>query len=115
MDKIKSEDGFTILETLVSFLILGILAVVIFTILSNLYTNPALVLKQEAFSLASNEINYSMFNTVGDTSYFSEHKNLIIERNIIKENGLDEIIIKVTHKQSKRLLVELEAYKKNNN
>ena len=59
MDLLKREDGFTIIESLVSIVLLGLIAGMSIMVISRIYTNPKMLIKGEAGMIASQEIDYS--------------------------------------------------------
>lgn len=105
MDILKTEHGFSIIETLVAIIILGLLAVFITSFFNQMLRNPQLVLRTKAIYLAEQEINYCINRKAfNDTSYINNEFNLLILRQVItyennfkinvsvKKNSLDNLV-----------------------
>ena len=110
MDILK-QDGYSIIETLVSFVILGLIVTFTVGVYLNLFHNPKLILKSEALHLASHEMDCVLNNkTYNDTTYLNEHKNLQILRKISREESLFRVDILVFFVPNKTELIDLSAY-----
>lgn len=112
---IKSDDGFTIIESLVSLLIIGLVVSLCIIFLNILFSNPGLFLKSEALNAASREIERCIeYRYTNDTTYTTSN-NLVINRNIKVENNIIYADINVLHREkSKNILTLHVAYKKEN-
>lgn len=89
MDILKKENGSTIIEALVTIVLIGILVILTAGFVNMLLTNSTLV-KQEALSLAYQEMDRTLSQvTLNDTIYRNEKGNMSVRRIITEdENGL---------------------------
>ena len=110
MGILNDENGSSLIETLVSMLILGIVVVIFFSIYIKIFTNPILVYKSEALSMANQEVMNSINKKVcSDTSYYNLNNNLLVERVIEGTNGLYKVQVTVSYSQGQKNLVTLSG------
>ncbi len=113
MDLLKNENGSTILEALVVIILIGILSVLTMTFF-NVILNTSLRTKQEAQTLAYQELNRTISQAARSDSIYLNHKgNLIISRNITEEERYikAEIEIKKSSSDSTIILVRSKYLK----
>lgn len=114
MVKLKDESGYTIIESLVSLSVLGMLIVLTATILMKVFYNPKLILRNEALLLAKNEIGNSIrYKSTIDSTYTSANGNLLIERRITLQRSLHQIEVSVKMVNSEKEIIRLSASVKN--
>ncbi|MBL1214646.1 MAG: hypothetical protein HND52_14930 [Ignavibacteriae bacterium] len=110
MVALKDDSGYSILETLVSITILGLIAGITVLMLNGILKNPKLLLIDEAINLVYNEINFSMSSkTLTDTSYFNRSGNIKVERKIIQSHKTSKIIVNAKFKGTNKLLVSMNT------
>lgn len=108
--KRKDENGFTLIETLVSLLILGILVTLTMIMLNKIYANPKILLGREALRLAEAELTYCVNNTsLNDTIYTNERQNLKVKRKITDEGKLAKVEIAVVMNGNNKEILRLET------
>jgi len=96
MDKLKDQSGYTIMETLVSILLIGIIITLFAMFFNQVFSNPKLLLRSEALNLANQEVERSInTKSTTDTSYTNNQANLRIERKIESEESLVKAIVSV--------------------
>ncbi|PIP77570.1 MAG: hypothetical protein COW85_08310 [Ignavibacteria bacterium CG22_combo_CG10-13_8_21_14_all_37_15] len=111
MDILKREEGVSIIESLVSIVILGLIVVSGVMVMSGLFTHPRALLKGEACQLASSEIDFSLKHTsLIDTSYTNSTGNLLVKRHIAEIDSLTRIEVKVTYKGTSEEVATLAVY-----
>ena len=114
MDKLNSQDGYTITETLVGIILLGITITLFSFFFNQVFRNPKILLRSEALYLADQEIEFSINHRITrDTSYINEKGNLLAERIIAKTNGLNKATISVLSKTNKQNILSLSVLYKN--
>jgi prepilin-type N-terminal cleavage/methylation domain-containing protein len=108
------EDGFSLIETLVVILLLGLLVTFTASFFNDLFNKPALFLKYQALRLADREMNYCLNNQVTtDTSYIFPKHNLNVQRTITEElNGYDINVSVSVNNDLKNNIVSLSAFEK---
>lgn len=110
MDKMKSESGFTILESLVGILILGIMLILFAVFFNQIFNNPKLLHRSEAFILAKQEIEKCKNKRLTkDTLYFNEKENLSIVRDINLINNIINAKVTVETKLDKKKILSLSV------
>jgi len=110
LDLLKSENGFTIIETLVAILLLGLLVVGATGFFGTLYNSPKILLRNEALALASNEIDRCIsYRILTDTLYKNPVGNLQVKRNVIMKADLNEVIVGVYWSDKNKKLIELKV------
>ena len=111
MGILKQEDGVTIIESLVSIVILGVIVMMTVFVIKGLFTHPRALLKGEACQLASQEIDYSLkYKPVNDTSYKNAKGNLLLNRQVSKADDLTRIEVKVTYAGTGEEVATLGVY-----
>ena len=106
----NNQSGFSLIETLVSMVILGLLVTFTIMFFNNIYSNPKLLLRSEALLLADVEISKCMnFKLASDTSYINLNGNLEVIRNVIREERLLKVAITVRAKSNKKEILKLET------
>ncbi|MBI1937431.1 MAG: type II secretion system protein [Ignavibacteriales bacterium] len=110
MGILKDQSGYTLIETLVSIGLLGVLIVLSAMVYKNFFSNPKILLRNEALYLANNEIVNSINKKIfTDTAYTNENKNLSIERKITGMGRFNRVEVVVTTVQDPKELVKLSA------
>ncbi|MCU7500921.1 MAG: prepilin-type N-terminal cleavage/methylation domain-containing protein [Ignavibacteria bacterium] len=110
---IKNEQGFTIIETLTAIVILGLIMIFSAMLVKRFFFSPKALLKGDALTLASAEMERSLSRNVSnDTSYSNSAGNLLIERKISVKDSLQSINVSVMTKNSAEVVLTLHAYKK---
>ncbi len=108
----RNNSGFSLIETLVSITIFGILLSLSIAMFTRLNTNPAVWYKSKALVYAKQEIRkIRQLNIIKDTSFVLPNKSLKLIREVKDENNMYNICIKVVHKDS-LLLAELMMRKR---
>lgn len=103
---VLDDNGFSMIEGLVSILLVGLILGLSFIILNNLAGSPKLIKRGEAFNLSNQEIQYCKNDTgIEDTSYTIN--GLTVTRSITDRNSFNEFIIRVKCKSNDKTLVEL--------
>lgn len=114
MDQLNNENGFTLIEILVSMVILGILVTLTVLFINTFFSNPVTLFRAEALNVAKVEINYACeFKRDNDSSYTAGNGNLLVERKIMIEEKVTEVFVSVIHKPTEKLLVELNKIYRN--
>lgn len=110
MGILKDESGTTLIETLVSIGLLGVLIVLSVMVYKNFFSNPKMLLRNEALYLANQEISNSInMKFITDTVYSNENGNLTVERKIYDMETFNKIVVSVVFLQNKKELVKLSA------
>jgi len=111
MGVLKQDDGFSIIEALVSIIILGIIITLGVILIKGIYSHPKALLRGEAFILASQEIDHSIKSKVqNDTSYTNSVGNLTINRQLIPQGDLNKISVTVTFNSTKEDIVSFNVF-----
>jgi len=96
MDILNQDSGFSIIETLVTILIVGILIIIVSIFMETIFSNPRLFLKSKALYLGQEEINYVINHSAyTDTSYFNNKANLFVNRQITELDKVYKINVSV--------------------
>lgn len=114
MDILRKDGGFSLIETLVAMLLLGLLVTFTVTFFNDLFDKPSIFLKNQALCIAYDEMNYCLNQKIStDTTYVSNQKNLSVNRNITRElYGYDlNVNVYLTDNQKKNI-VSLSAFMK---
>lgn len=108
---ISRKSGFTIIETLVAIILLGLVSTMGIMVFNQLWGNKAIMLKKEAFLYASQEIDRCIDERlVSDTVYYSNSRTLKVNRKIEPEGNLNKIIVNIQDsKNTVRNIVELSV------
>lgn len=107
----KREEGVTIIESLVSIVILGVIVMLTVFVIRGLFTHPRALLQGEACRLASQEIDYSLkYKPAADTSYKNAKGNLLLTRKVSASGGLIRIDVKVTYTGNGEEVAALGVY-----
>ncbi len=110
MGILKDESGYTLIETLVSIGLLGILIVLSATAYTRFFDNPKILLRNEALYMANQEITNSINKKIfTDTTYANENQNLEVRRNVFDVQKLYRIEVAVVFVQTQKELVRLSA------
>lgn len=110
---LRNNEGFSLVETLVSIVIAGITITLGITAYTSIISNPDLTYKNEAFLLASDCIDNSLSNRAfSDTAYYNSTGYLRIERKVIIVNSLNLISVEVTYVRKNKRLILLEVLSK---
>lgn len=114
MDQLKGDRGFTLIEVLVSMVILGILTTLTVLFINTFFSNPMVLFRAEALNIAKGELNRCIENKLeNDTTFTSGNGSLLIERKIVIEERLTTVNIIVTHKPTERKIINLDRIYKN--
>lgn len=110
MDKLKNQNGYTLIETLVSIIILG-LAIGFFAVFfKQIYANSKILLKSDAIVLANHEIERCInFKIVSDTNYFNSLGNLMVSRKIESLGKLNNALVSIASDSGKKEIITLSA------
>ncbi|MBI2417304.1 MAG: prepilin-type N-terminal cleavage/methylation domain-containing protein [Ignavibacteriales bacterium] len=96
---LKNQDGYSLIESLVSIVLLGLIVVFSTMAVTGLFTRPKILLKGEACLMAEQEINYSLkYHVTTDTTYTNETGNLIVTRTTTPAGNLANIQVEVVYK-----------------
>ena len=108
------EKGFTIIETLVSIFMVGLILTLTIIFFNNILLNSTFIYKNEAFYLANNEIE-RVINSgiITDTTYTNQSGSLIIKREIVPSENTIQVVVTVTAKINEKEIVALSANKRN--
>ena len=110
MGILKDQSGYTLIETLVSIGLLGILIVLSAIAYTRFFDNPKILLRNEALYIANQEITNSINKRVfTDTAYTNENMNLGIERKFYDMQTFKKIEVAVVFIQTRRELIKLSA------
>ncbi|MBN2571424.1 MAG: type II secretion system protein [Ignavibacteriales bacterium] len=116
MDLLKKNEGFTILETLTSIIILGLLVGFTIIFFNKIFSNSKILLRSDALILAEQEIeNCKIKMVLQDTSYANIKGNLILIRKITMFNGLRSIEISVHSKNDNQEILKFQFFNENKN
>lgn len=111
MDTLKKEDGFTIIESLVGIILLSLFVGLSAMVINGIYSRPQILMKGEASTLASQEIDYSLkMKPAGDTVYENGSGNMVVRREITQADSLAHIVVTVSAKGSGRMIARLSVY-----
>ncbi len=111
MDLLKREEGVSIIESLVSIVILGVIVMMTVIVIKGIFTNPRALLKGEACQIASQEIDYALrYKPVTDSIYKNAKGNLLLSRQISHADSLTRIDVKVTYVGTGEEVVTLGVY-----
>lgn len=112
---LSNQEGFSIIESLVSITILGILIAISVRLFDEIYKAPEILLQREALQLADQELSRTISgNYLNDTTYTNTQQNLIIKK-IIKETELEnlrEIEVQVLFRTTNKKLLIMSCYLK---
>jgi hypothetical protein len=113
MDLLKKEEGFSIIESLVGIIILGLIVIFFSLFFNKIFQTPKILLRGEAFYLANQEIENSLnMKSKSDTVYSNLNRNLQIRRMVRKEEKLYNIQVEVFTTLEKKCILNLSAYYK---
>lgn len=112
MDLLRREDGFSLIESLIVILLLGLLVTFTAAFFNDLFNRPGVFLKSEALNLASREINYCINNKLTDDTLYNANKDkLQIKRSVTDElNGYDITVNVYLNNHPKVNIVSLSAF-----
>jgi len=97
MDKLKNEYGYTLLETLVGIIILGLVIAFFAMFFNQVFANSRIFLIGDATILAKQEIERCInFRIKTDTSYFNNKGNLQVLRDIKFDGELNNAVVTVS-------------------
>lgn len=106
----NKESGFSLIETLVSILVLGLIVTFSLVFFDKIYSNPQILLKGEALRLAELEMSYCINNKIAtDTVYMNSGNNLMIERRVSDNKGLLNAEVKILPINQVKELISLEV------
>ena len=110
---INSENGFTIIESLVTILIIGLILTMTIIVFNNLFSAPGLLLKSDAFSAATEEISKCVENRTSTDTIYNVSNNLVLKRKI---SSVDELLmanVSIIQKHNDNNIITLHvSYKK---
>ena len=110
MDILEKENGFTIIESLVTLIILGILTILTVIFFNKIYGNPELLLRREALTLADSEIHNIINNKVfTDTLYHNNKGNLTINRKIFDNKEYIYAVVTINFNQTQKQILSLDV------
>ena len=110
MDKLIDQNGFTILETLVGILLLGLIITFFAMFFNQVFANPKLLLRKEAMVLANQEIERCInYKPKSDTTYFNNNGNLKIYRKLKSSNSLTKAVVTVKVKSSEKEILSFSV------
>lgn len=108
MDLLKEENGYSLIEALVSISILGIIIIITAILFTKLLSGNSIYSKSEALILAKNEIEYVRQNKIfSDTAYNNSDGNMLITRTIKQEDSLYKVIVSVSNKSKEKQLISM--------
>ena len=111
MDILKKEEGMSIIDSLVSIVILGVVVMLTVLVIKGIFTHPRALLKGEACMLASQEIDYSLkYKAIADTTYKNAKGNLLLTRQVSAADSLTRINVRVTYIGTGEEVVTLGVY-----
>ena len=107
----QMNSGFTIIETLVAIILLGLVSSMGIMVFNQLWGNKKIMLKKEAFVYASQEIDRCISEKIySDTVYTNSSGSLSINRRIEPSGKLDKIMVIVQDsKNSAKKIIELSV------
>jgi prepilin-type N-terminal cleavage/methylation domain-containing protein len=114
LDILNKNDGFSLIETLVVILLLGLLVTFTASFFNDLFDKPGLFLKYQALNLANQEMNNCLYNKITtDTSYTISKHNLTVIRKVTEElNGYDiSVSVGITDNQNNNI-ISLTAFER---
>lgn len=110
MDKLNSELGYTLMETLVGIIILGIVITFFAIFFNQTFANPRILLKGDAIILAKQEIDKCInIKAVKDTSYYNKNGNLKIIRSIKGVENLNQAVVVVASDSGRNEILYLSV------
>ncbi len=110
MDKLNSQNGFTIMETLIGIIIIGLMITFFAMFFNQVFNNPKILLRSDAFVLANNEIERCMnLKISSDTSYTNRIGNLYIKRQITFLNKLNKAKVSIYTASGKKEILSLSV------
>jgi prepilin-type N-terminal cleavage/methylation domain-containing protein len=99
------DEGFSLIEALVSIVILGLLSSIFFSFLSNTINKPVLTYRAEALVLAQNEIQRTIAaRNLRDTSYCNMKGNMTIYKHVTENESLYKINVVVLYNNKIELI-----------
>ncbi len=113
MDILKKQDGYLIIEALVSLIILGFIVVFVSMFFNNIFQNPKILLRGQALTLANQEIERSInIKAQTDSIYKNQTGNLEVRRMIKRNDNLTNINVSIFSTSAKKEILSLSAYYK---
>lgn len=110
MVKLKDQEGYTLIESLVGIIIIGIVIVFFAVFFKQIFSNPKILLKSDAMILANQEIERCInYKISSDTSYLNNRQNLRIFRTITKSDKLNKVIVRVVTDSGRSEIISLSA------
>lgn len=110
MELLKNKSGYTLIETVVSIGLLGVLIVLSAFVYTRFFNNPKILLRDEALLLANMEITNSVNRgLITDTSYMNANGNLKVERKIEDMGSYNKISVIIIFVQNGKVIINLSA------
>ena len=107
---LNEQSGFSLIETVVSIGLLGILVTLSVIAYTRFFDNPKILLRNEALYMANQEITNAVNKRrFTDTTYTNINGNLAVERNISDLQTYYKMEVAVIFVQNKMELVKLSA------
>ncbi|MBI2417893.1 MAG: type II secretion system protein [Ignavibacteriales bacterium] len=107
------EQGYTIMEALVSIVLIGLLITLSLVFFNMLFNSPLMGKKSEALLLAKNEMEYCLHSIgLNDTSYSNRYGTIRIDRNCQKTDSLIIFTVKAILLKNNKQIVEFYASRK---
>lgn len=107
---IKENMGFSIYETLVSIVIVGITITLSISVLVSVISNPVLSRKKEALLIALACIDKSIADkSITDTTFSNSSGTLLLTRTVTSLDSLNKISVEVKSANTNRVLIHFEA------
>ncbi len=109
MKVIRGKNGFSIIEALVSIVLLGLLLSLTASFFTSLFDKPELLLKDEALLMAESSMNKSVRQSLfSDSLYYNEKKTLEVSRKVYYDSSFVNILIIVKGAGKNKEIVRLE-------
>ncbi len=110
MDKLKSQYGYVLMESLVGIILLGLVITFFVMFFNQIFLNSRILLRSDALVLANQEIERCInFREITDTSYFNPQGNLKVLRNIKIEGKLNKAIVTVGSDSGRQEILSLSV------
>lgn len=110
MDKLKGQEGYTLVESLVGIIILGLVITFFAMFFNQIFGNPRILLKGEALIMASQELDRCLdIKAITDTSYFNRQGNLKIKRKVELIGKLNKAIVSVASDSGRNEILSLSV------
>lgn len=114
MGILKNQSGFSLIETLICISLLGVLLVLTSMIFVRFFSNPKMLLRNEALFMANQEMTNSInIKRLTDTTYVNTNANLTLVKKVQDAGNCNkvDITVKTVHNELEIVKLSVEIRK----